>query len=228
MHVEYSTLTVIVRDLQCILLSITHCRCSLLSSGDDSSPGDLVPDRHICLGKFVRGRSLSTSNLVSAFQSMDFSQINHMRSFSGTDVLHTDAEEGVASSEERGEQIVGTGEAGDNDERLESVSDESEGLRMISLGTDSTDIPTSIATPPSTLPNKSEEHLSIETPPSILPNKSVELPSIETLPSTLPSKEVGQRRGTLQSELKDVKSVVQQRALLFGGMKKQRSDDHTH
>ena len=134
-----------------------------------------------------------------------------MRSFSGTDLL-LGAEEGVGcseSEEERGEQIVVRTEAemdedgkGDQDERIESAAEESVGLRMASsdrLGMDPADLPVPVtATPVSA--------------------KWVE-----------PSKEVGLHKETLRNEQdksEDVKSVVRQRALLFGGMKKQRSGDH--
>ena len=196
-----------------IRLNFCHSlRCSLLSSEDEnSSTGGWVPGGRARLGKFVRGRSLSTSNLVSAFQSMDFSQISHMRSFSGTDLLLGD-EEGVVcseSEEERGEQIVVRTEPemdeegkGDQDERIESAAEESVGLRMASsdrLGMDLADLPApATATPVSA--------------------KWVE-----------PSKETGLHKETLRDEQdksEDVKSVVRQRALLFGGMKKQQSGDH--
>lgn len=193
---------------------LQYYRCSLLSSGEESvSIGGWVPERHARLGKFVHRRSCSTSNLVSAFQSLNLGEINHhMRSLSGTDLLATGAEsnygkEGIAScglsaERERGGQSARAGiETGQKcKEKKPGTSEKAEltGLKMVSeklkyLDTDSS----------------TSNNTTALAPAPAQPSVAVE-----------PCKGCGAKSSEDKRTDPEVKSVVKQRALLFGGMKK--------
>lgn len=175
------------------------------------------------MGKFVSRRSCSTSNLVSAFQSMmstsssNASDSNHMRSFSGTDLLS------VSPSSQHRTSPGADSVVSSVYKRPKRPFSASSRVRLVT-------VPKWAEPPPP--PRKSCDHEATQAQTGLSPQEDERAPSLQRqalaagltglsggTPQEYPSIKVSIGRQA-EDEASAVTSLVKQRTLLFGGTKK--------